>query len=205
MLIFLAILLSYLIGAIPTAVWLGKAFFGKDIRQHGSRNSGATNTFRVLGKSAGYTVLFIDVTKGYLAVELAKWLFGDAEPKTLLNIFAGFTCVIGHVYSVYVGLKGGKGVATSLGVYLALNPFPILICLLVFLVIFLTTKIVSLASISAASFLPFVSYFLFQQTEIISVAFNMAIATLIIYSHRKNIKRLWKGTESRMNLSKSKA
>lgn len=203
--VYLAIILSYLIGAIPTAVWLGKSFYGKDVRQHGSRNSGATNTFRVLGKPAGFAVLFIDVTKGYFAVAMAKLLIQNAEHNALCVIIAGFMCVIGHVYSVYVGFRGGKGVATSLGVYLAINPLPILICLLVFLVLFLATKLVSLASISAASSIPFVSYFLFDQTEIIGIVFNIAIANLVIYSHRKNIKRLWKGTEPKMNLSKAKA
>lgn len=199
------LLIAYLFGSIPSAVWLGRWFYGVDVREYGSRNSGATNTFRVLGKPLGITVLLLDIAKGYAAVQVAYILFPDDKSLVLLDVLAGLSCVLGHIYSVFVGFKGGKGVATSLGVYLALNPSTILVCLSIFLVVFVTTRYVSLASIIAASCIPWISFFVFEQFDPITILFNSAISAIVVLSHRKNIQRLMNGSESKMNFSKSKA
>jgi glycerol-3-phosphate acyltransferase PlsY len=199
------LLIAYLFGSIPSAVWLGRWLYGVDVREHGSRNSGATNTFRVLGKPLGLTVLLLDIAKGYAAVQVAYIVLPDDKSYVLLDVFAGLSCVLGHVYSVFLSFKGGKGVATSLGVYLALNPYTVLVCLAIFITVLLITRYVSLASIIAASCIPWISYFVFEQFEPITVLFNAAICAIVVFSHRKNIQRLMNGSESKMNFSKSKA
>lgn len=205
MLVALVLLLAYLMGSIPSAVWLGQCFYGVDVRQHGSKNSGATNTFRVLGKPLGFTVLFFDIAKGFLAVQIAYIFIPSDKTMILLGVLAGLMCVLGHIYSVFVFFKGGKGVATSLGVYLALNPLTILVCLGIFLTVFLSTRYVSLASIIAAVSIPLVSYFIFGQFELITLVFNCMIASLVVYAHRKNIQRLFQGAEPKLNFFKPKA
>lgn len=197
-------LIAYLLGSIPSAVWLGLWIYEVDVRQHGSKNAGATNTFRVLGRPLGLTVLLMDVAKGFLAVQLA-FIFSPGENFLWVHILAGLACVLGHIYSVFVSFKGGKGVATSLGVYLALNPYTIILCLVIFLVVFFATRFVSLASIIAALSIPWISYFVFEQFEPITILFNAAISAIVVFSHRKNIQRLMNGSESKMNFSKSKA
>lgn len=197
-------LIAYLLGSIPSAVWLGLWIYEVDVRQHGSKNAGATNTFRVLGRPLGLTVLLMDVAKGFLAVQLA-FIFSPGENFLWVHILAGLACVLGHIYSVFVSFKGGKGVATSLGVYLALNPYTIILCLVIFLVVFFATRYVSLASIIAALSIPWISYFVFDQFEPITILFNAAISAIVVFSHRKNIQRLMNGSESQMNFSKSKA
>ncbi|MBM3165241.1 MAG: glycerol-3-phosphate 1-O-acyltransferase PlsY [Bacteroidetes bacterium] len=204
MLMALLFLLAYLFGAIPSAVWLGKFFCGKDVREYGSRNSGATNTFRVLGKRLGFAVLFFDVTKGYLAVQLAHFLLPDQNNLAILEIAAGLVAVLGHIYSVFVAFKGGKGVATSLGVYLALDFQTILVSMLVFFIVFLASRYVSLASMIAATSIPFVSYYVFQHDEPVMVFFNLILCALVVFAHRQNIKRLWSGNEPKMNFSNPK-
>lgn len=197
--------LVYLIGSIPTAVWLGNYFYGVDVRKHGSRNAGATNTFRVLGKPMGFVVLAIDTLKGFAAISFTKIIIPDHQIEYYQLLIAGVVCVLGHVYSVFVKFNGGKGVATSLGVYLAINPLPALLVVILFLIIFLVTRFVSLASLSAAICLPFVSYFILQQTEPLPVIFNFTVSALVVFTHSKNIKRLIKGNEPKMNFSKKKA
>jgi glycerol-3-phosphate acyltransferase PlsY len=205
MLVAVILFTAYLLGSIPSAVWLGEWLYGVDIRQHGSRNSGATNTFRVLGKPLGFTVLLMDVSKGFLAVQASYWFLQEDKSYVLLDVFAGLCCILGHIYSVFVSFKGGKGVATSFGVYLALNPFTVFVCLAIFILVFFTTRYVSLASILAALSLPWISYFVFQQFEPITILFNAFITALVVFSHRKNIQRLINGSEPKMNFSKSKA
>jgi glycerol-3-phosphate acyltransferase PlsY len=205
MLVAVILFTAYLLGSIPSAVWLGEWLYGVDIRQHGSRNSGATNTFRVLGKPLGFTVLLMDVSKGFLAVQASNWFLQEDKSYVLLDVFAGLCCILGHIYSVFVSFKGGKGVATSFGVYLALNPFTVFVCLAIFILVFFTTRYVSLASILAALSLPWISYFVFQQFEPITILFNAFITALVVFSHRKNIQRLINGSEPKMNFSKSKA
>lgn len=198
------LLTAYLLGSIPSAVWLGLWLYEVDVRQHGSKNSGATNTFRVLGRPLGITVLLMDVAKGFLAVQLAFIFFPD-ENFLWVHIIAGLTCVLGHIYSVFVSFKGGKGVSTSFGVYLALNPYTIILCLVIFLIVFFATRYVSLASIIAALSIPWISYFVVDRVDELSLMFNLFISVLIVFAHRKNIERLLKGKESKMNFSKTKA
>jgi glycerol-3-phosphate acyltransferase PlsY len=203
MTIALAFLASYLLGSIPSAVWLGKYLHGIDVREHGSKNAGATNCFRVLGKRTGTLVLAMDISKGVLSMLLSIYLLKETGSMLLLMLAAGI-CVLGHVFPVFAGFRGGKGVATSLGVFLGLNPLTAVTCILVFLVVFLLTRYVSLASITAAFLLPFISYLVFHQEEPERLWFNMILSGIVILAHRKNIKRLWKGEEQRMNLNASK-
>ncbi len=196
---------AYLMGSIPSAVWLGTLIYGVDVRQHGSRNSGATNTFRVLGKGLGFTVLFMDILKGFLTIQLAAIVLHDHPKFMLISILTGCLCVIGHVNSIFLKFKGGKGVATSLGVFLALNPYPALVCFAIFVLILLLTHYVSLASLITASLLPGICYAFFHQVEWTYVLFNGFIACLVLFTHRKNIQRLYQGCEPKMNFSKPKA
>lgn len=203
MTIALAFLASYLLGSIPSAVWLGKYLHGIDVREHGSKNAGATNCFRVLGKRTGTLVLAMDISKGVLSMLMSIYLLKETGSMLLLMLAAGI-CVLGHVFPVFAGFRGGKGVATSLGVFLGLNPLTAVTCILVFLVVFLLTRYVSLASITAAFLLPFISYFVLHQEEPERLWFNILLSCIVILAHRKNIKRLWKGEEQRMNLNASK-
>jgi glycerol-3-phosphate acyltransferase PlsY len=145
----------------------------------------------------------MDISKGVLSMLLSIYLLKETGSMLLLMLAAGI-CVLGHVFPVFAGFRGGKGVATSLGVFLGLNPLTAVTCILVFLVVFLLTRYVSLASITAAFLLPFISYLVFHQEEPERLWFNMILSGIVILAHRKNIKRLWKGEEQRMNLNASK-
>lgn len=201
---------AYILGSIPTAIWLGRTTKGIDIREHGSHNAGATNTFRVLGKRAGWTVLIIDVLKGTLAANLPHYLpeslfWGYKDELLILQLIAGFTAVFGHVFPVFANFRGGKGVATSLGIVLGINPPAAVVCLSIFLVVFLTTRYVSLGAIISALCFPIVSYFFIHDDTRIMIIFTVVLGVLVIWAHRKNIDRLLKGTENRMNLFSKKA
>lgn len=201
---FLWALPAYFLGSIPTAVWVGKTRYGLDVREHGSKNAGATNTFRVLGKKAGKVVLTIDILKGMLAVLLPYFVlpvsFSDPH-LTHIQLVASFLAVLGHVFPIFAGFKGGKGVATSLGVIVGLQPIAAAICLVVFLIVFIASNYVSLGSICAA--LAFsISLWLFPINTIALPIFGSLLAFIVIFAHRKNIKRLLDGTESKMNLFK---
>jgi acyl phosphate:glycerol-3-phosphate acyltransferase len=207
MFLFLIIFLAYLIGSIPTAVWVGRKFHGIDVREHGSKNAGATNTFRVLGRKSGWIVLIIDVAKGLLAAILPLLFETDYSENQLLffQLSTSFVCIIGHVYPVFAQFKGGKGVATSLGIIIGLNPISAGISLLIFLIVFLASRYVSLGAIITSIAYPFISYFIVKEDAKSMIVFTVLIGVLIVLSHRKNIKRLINGEESRMNLSKRKA
>ena len=207
MFLFLIIFLAYLIGSIPTAVWVGRKFHGIDVREHGSKNAGATNTFRVLGRKSGWIVLIIDVAKGLLAAILPLLFETDYSENQLLffQLSTSFVCIIGHVYPVFAQFRGGKGVATSLGIIIGLNPFSAGISLLIFLIVFLASRYVSLGAIITSIAYPFISYFIVKEDAKSMIVFTVLIGVLIVLSHRKNIKRLINGEESRMNLSKRKA
>ena len=205
MLVAIVFIMAFLLGSLPFAVWLGKIFYGVDVRHHGSRNSGATNTFRVLGKPLGFTVLFLDIFKGFLAIQLTISLLSTSTSIGLFSILTGLFCILGHVYSIFLKFKGGKGVATSLGVFIALDPIPVLVSFAVFLLILRVTRYVSLASIAAATLLPVISYVAFHQIELTQIAFKIFIAILVLVTHRKNIKRLLRRSEPKMNLSKPNA
>ena len=202
----LFICFAYLIGSIPTAVWTGKKWHGLDPREHGSKNAGATNTFRVLGKKSGWFVLIVDITKGILASILPLLIAENYSDNQLLvfQLTTSFACIIGHVFPIFAQFKGGKGVATSLGIIIGLNPVSAAISLGIFLVVFLLFKYVSLGAIVTSISYPFVSYFIVKEDARIMIIFTVLLGFLIIVSHRKNITRLMNGEESRMNLSRRK-
>lgn len=189
----LIVLFAYLSGSISSAVWYGRLLHGVDIRKHGSGNAGATNSLRVLGKTAGIVVLIIDFLKGLLPVLLAKYL-NFPEPIVLL---AGFVAVLGHLLPVFANFKGGKGVATSMGVVVATMPLAALICFAVFFITVLLTKYVSLGSILGALSFP-VSVLIFTEDSPYLLIFSVILALLLTFTHRKNIERLLAGIESKL-------
>lgn len=200
---FLYILVAYLLGSIPTAVWVGKKFYDLDVREHGSKNAGATNTFRVLGKKPGSIVLVIDIVKGLLAVFIMKLGVGtvDEEFQPYFLIAAAIMAVIGHMFPIFAQFKGGKGVATSLGVILGLYPIAAGICLGVFLIVFIISHYVSLGAIVTSVVFPLLVIFIFKETMPLEV-FSIILASLVIYKHKLNIQRLIHGNESKMTLFK---
>ncbi|HNS16457.1 MAG TPA: glycerol-3-phosphate 1-O-acyltransferase PlsY [Bacteroidales bacterium] len=203
-----ALSLAYLIGSIPTSVWVGKLFYGIDIRTVGSGNAGATNVIRVLGLKAGIPVLLFDIFKGWAAVQLIH-LFPVALPSetglVLFQISLGILVVLGHVFPVFAGFRGGKGVATLLGVGSALFPAATGIALGIFILVFLLFRYVSLASILAALLFPFIQIFLLNHREVLPLTIlAIAVAVFIPITHRKNILRLVQGKESRLLLRKGK-
>jgi len=194
------IVIAYLIGSIPTSVWVGKAFFRLDVRDHGSGNAGATNTIRVLGWKAGLPVFIFDVFKGWLAVMLAGFfLSGEVGVEQLvhLKIILAAAVVLGHVFPVFAGFRGGKGVATILGVGVALYPVTVWVILGIFILVLLITGYVSLGSIIGAILVPFIEIFLFKQDNFWLIGLSILVAIFIPLTHRKNIKRLLKGEESK--------
>lgn len=202
--ILVILIIAYLLGSIPTAVWIGKRFCRIDVREHGSGNAGATNTFRVLGTKYGIVVLLTDITKGVLASMIATSLSENMSYAILVQIGAAVACILGHVFPIFASFRGGKGVATSLGVYLGFNPLTAVICLLIFILVFLLSRFVSLSSMTAAFALPFVSYFVLKQDQMALILFNVLISFIVILAHRKNIQRLIKGEEQRMNFKTPK-
>jgi len=199
MTIFFCVIIGYLLGSIPTSVWVGKMFFNVDIREHGSKNAGATNTFRVLGKKPGSLVFAVDVVKGASAVVLAGMIAGsvNSEISSIHKIIGGVAAVVGHVFPVYVGFRGGKGVATSFGVILAIAPVSALICLMIFLLIWFSFNYVSFGSITAALFFPIIQYFLYPGQPLAILIFSIGMSILVILAHKKNIARLMQGIETK--------
>ena len=199
----LAVVAAYLLGAIPTALWVGKWIYGIDIRQHGSGNSGATNTFRVLGKRAGTGVMLFDIFKGWAAASLAHLLVshGTIRPELLTEwlLGLGLVAVLGHIYPIYANFKGGKGVATLLGVALAAAPLAAVGCIVVFVVVLWSSLYVSLSSMTAALAFPLLIWALGPRVPVL-IGFGVAVFALVVYTHRQNIGRLLSGTESRANL-----
>ncbi|MBL8010875.1 MAG: glycerol-3-phosphate 1-O-acyltransferase PlsY [Flavobacteriales bacterium] len=199
-----SVVLAYLFGSIPTAVWWGRAFHGIDVREHGSRNAGATNTFRVLGPRAGVPVLLIDVLKGFLPVRVLPNLSGlevDGEGWMWLRVVLVLATVLGHLYPVFAGFRGGKGVATSLGGVLAVHPGAALICVAAFVVVFSLSRYVSLGSMTAAVAYPLAVVLVFHESSPVKVGFAVLLCLLVLYTHRQNIGRLWRGEENRMDLA----
>ncbi len=201
------ILAAYLLGSIPTAVWIGKLFYGIDVREFGSGNAGATNTFRVLGKKAGIPVLIIDILKGFAAVCLAfagNYANGTAEFINF-QIALGVASLLGHIFPVLAGFRGGKGVATLLGVVLAVQPGAASMALVVFLIVLISFRYVSLASMAAGLSFPVIGLVVMQYTNVTLIAFSVVVAFLLIVTHKKNISRLLKKQESKVKLFKVKA
>lgn len=199
------IVIAYLLGSIPTAVWVGKIFFGIDVREHGSGNAGATNTIRVLGWKAGLPVFLFDVFKGWLAVTLAGVILSGhltGEQMIFLKITLAAAVVIGHVFPMLAGFRGGKGVATLLGVGIALYPLTVWVVLGIFITILLVTGFVSLGSITGAVLFPFIDIFIFHQENSWLLGLSILVAVFIPVTHRKNIKRLIKGEESKFRPGK---
>ena len=202
-------IIAYLLGSIPSAVWIGKAWHDIDVREHGSKNSGATNTFRVLGKKAGITVLLMDVVKGLLAVFLPLILaqffpaiLDGIDDLSALKVICALAVILGHIFPVFAQFDGGKGVATSLGVIIAIHPPTALVCFLLFLVVFLISNFVSLGAITASVGFPLVLIFVFKTHSLWLIVFSILLGVAVIFAHKKNIKRLLKGEENKMKLFK---
>lgn len=198
-------IIAYLLGSIPTAVWVGKTYYGVDVREHGSKNAGATNTFRVLGKKPGTVVLLIDVLKGALAVLMPYFFLHNRltnNEVVEIQLIAAILAIVGHVFPLFAQFKGGKGVATSLGVIVGIHPPAAGICLLIFLAVFLLFQYVSLGAIVTAIAFPLLIVFFFKVDSYWLQAFSIVLGTVVVVTHKKNIKRLLKREESKMNLFK---
>ena len=201
------LLLAYLLGSIPTSVWVGKIFYHIDIREKGSGNAGATNTIRVLGVKAGIPVIIVDVAKGFFAVYLVHFFAPSTWSVSHLiyaQILAGFAAVLGHVYPVFAGFRGGKGVATLFGMAIAIYPSVIWIPVVVFVIILLSTGYVSLGSMLAGLSFPIADILIYHDHHPGKVVLAIIAALFLIFTHRKNIGRLRKGTENRFSYKKKK-
>jgi glycerol-3-phosphate acyltransferase PlsY len=195
------VVIAYLIGSVPSSIWVGKWFFGIDVRDFGSKNAGATNTFRTIGKRAGFPVLFFDIFKGWAAVYfLSKYSIYSIESNTYINlqIAIGIAAVLGHIFPIYERFKGGKGVATLLGIVLAINFPAAAICFFIFLVVYLISHYVSLGAIISASAFPIVTVFVLKVESTSLIYFSIALAVLVVVRHRKNIERLLNNEEGKM-------
>ena len=199
--VIIVIVLAYLLGSIPASVWIGKMIHGIDVREHGSGNAGTANTIRVLGWKTGIPVLIIDLAKGWTAAMLPHF-FHIADPGsallTNLQILAGVIAITGHIFPVFAGFRGGKGVATVFGVLLAIQPLLTICCLGVFLGVILLTGIVSVSSMSAGIAFPVLLFLFFDTPSVIFKVFSILVAIALLITHRKNIGRLLKGEESRL-------
>jgi glycerol-3-phosphate acyltransferase PlsY len=201
----LLIILAYLIGSIPTALIISKKFFGIDIRDFGSGNMGATNAFRVLGPKYGTLIMVLDILKGMIAVGLFYFLpyyLTNELERTNFMMGLGLAAVIGHIFPVFANFKGGKGVATLLGMLIAVQPIVALCCIGVFLLVLFLTRYVSLSSILGAIMLPVCVLWIWNEHEFSYRAFALLVALLVIITHQKNISRLLKGAESRIPILK---
>ncbi len=200
------ITLAYLIGSIPTAVLVSRHIFGLDIREHGSGNAGATNTFRILGAKAGVAVMFIDVLKGFLAVKLSVLFLSGWGTEQLVNlqVFLGLAAVVGHIFPIWADFRGGKGIATLFGMIIAIQPLVAMSLVGVFLLMLFVTRYVSLSSISASVAFPLLILFIFREPELSYRLFAIATACLVVLTHYKNINRLIQGNESKVAMFKKR-
>jgi len=190
---------AYLLGSIPSAVWFGKLLFGIDVREQGSKNAGATNTVRVLGWKAGLPVLVVDILKGFAAVNLVciSTYFSGTENFVDLQLTLGGFAVLGHIYPVFAGFRGGKGVACMFGIILAIAPLPTLIAFGIFLITLFTTKYVSLSSTISGFTFPLLIMFVFKTTISSLIIFSLIVSVLLLLTHQKNIERLIRKEESK--------
>jgi glycerol-3-phosphate acyltransferase PlsY len=201
----LFIVFAYLIGSIPTAVWISRYFFGVDIRDYGSGNAGATNTFRVLGSKWGTIVMSVDVLKGVIATSLyilLPFYMHNEWDRTNLMVGLGLAAVVGHIFPLWADFRGGKGVATLFGMILAIQPIVAVYCVGVFLLCLYLTRFVSLSSILASIAFMVLILFIFNEKEPLYRAFAIAVALLVILTHQKNISRLIRGSESKIPILK---
>lgn len=199
--IILFMFIAYLLGSIPSGVWIGKLFFKKDIRQYGSGNSGTTNTFRVLGKPAGFTVFLLDLLKGTLATSLVYLFHLNINP-----LWLGLCAILGHIFPLFAGFKGGKAVATSAGMLLAYHPLFFFYSIAIFLIILYLTSMVSFSSMAAAVIvtlstllLPKVLPVILPQQDWLLTGIALAVSAAIFYLHRNNIERIRNGSENRVS------
>lgn len=200
------VVLAYLIGSIPTAVWVSKRLYGIDIREVGSGNAGATNTFRVLGAKAGTGVMLGDMMKGFIAVKLSllSGFAWDSEAITNLQIGLGLAAVVGHIFPIWADFRGGKGIATLFGMILGIQPLVAVSLIGVFVCILFLSRYVSLSSITASIAFPVLIVFIFQRPEISYKIFAIATACLVVLTHHKNIGRLLSGNESKVRSFRKK-
>ena len=199
---FLLLFLAYVIGATPTSFWVGKAFFGVDLRTKGSGNLGATNTFRILGWKAAIPVALVDVLKGWFPV----WFFTQRDQTATWEwalAYAG-AAIVGHVFSFWVRFRGGKGIATSAGAFLALSPWGVLSALVVWIGVTFSTRMVAAGSLAAAVALPVSLLFVPHEGDRTLILFTAALAAFVFWAHRTNIRRILKGEEHRFGKKKEK-
>jgi glycerol-3-phosphate acyltransferase PlsY len=199
--VFVVLIVSYLLGSLAWSVWIGLWLQGVDLRDHGSGNAGATNAFRVLGTKPGVAVLILDALKGFAAIKLVLLVPEPSQTPTIM-LLAGFCSVLGHLFPLFAGFRGGKGIATLLGVVIALHSGAALLSMSVFIVLFLITRIVSISSMAAALSLPFWLIFRFKEPSEVLIIFSIAVALMVLATHRKNIVRLFKGEESKVRFSR---
>ena len=202
------VIFAYLIGSIPTSVWICKYVFNIDIRNYGSGNAGATNTFRVLGSKWGSFVMLVDVSKGILATSLyilIPFYLSHELARTNFMIILGLTAVVGHIFPIWAEFKGGKGVATLLGMTIAIQPMVALLCLMVFAFTLIITRFVSLSSMLAGVAFMVLILFIFNERETMYRLFAIIVALMVIITHQKNIGRLLKGTENKVPLFKNRS
>jgi acyl-phosphate glycerol 3-phosphate acyltransferase len=196
--------IAYILGSIPSAVWIGTRFYGVDVREHGSKNAGATNTLRVLGPKAAIPVFALDFIKGFVAVMLVH--FSDFTPGTAqfvnFQLLLGALAVVGHIAPIFAGFRGGKGVATLAGIGVALSPQAALLAIAIFAVVFIASRYVSVGSMTAGISYPIIVHLLEPNAPTPLVIFSNIVAVLLIFTHRKNIKRLFKGEENKISFKK---
>ena len=201
----LLIIMAYLIGSIPVALIISKKFFGIDIREYGSGNMGATNAFRVLGPKYGTIIMVLDILKGMLAVGLfylLPYYLSNELERTNFMIGLGLSAVMGHIFPIFANFKGGKGVATLLGMLIAVQPVVAVCCVAVFVLVLYLTRYVSLSSILGAIMLPVSVILIWNEHELSYRIFALLVAFLVIITHQKNIGRLIRGAESRIPILK---
>ena len=204
--IIILVLFAYLTGALPSAVWIGNIFYKIDVREYGSGNAGATNTFRVLGKRAGIPVLCLDVFKGALATNYV-WLISNASQLNTELFFEnqlafGISAVIGHLFPIYTGFRGGKGIATMLGVLISIAPYSAFLSIIIFIIILFITRYVSLSSMIASMAFPFFVMVIFVSTNHSLNLFAIFVPILSLITHQKNIERLINGEETKIKFGK---
>ncbi len=203
----LLILLAYLIGSIPTSVWVSQHFFDIDIRDYGSGNAGATNTYRVLGPKWGTVVMVADMLKGIMAVKLALLLpeYADSEANFQnLQTGLGLAAVVGHIFPIWADFRGGKGVATLFGLVLGISPWTALSCVAIFTLVLYLTRFVSLSSILASIAFPIFILVIFNVDNPAYRIFAIAVALMVLLTHQKNIGRLLNGNESKVPILKNR-
>jgi len=197
---------AYLLGSIPTAVWIGKYFYKIDVREYGSGNAGATNVFRVLGKKAGVPVLLIDIFKGFVAVSIAYLSDYSVGSTQFINLqlVLGIASLVGHIFPIFASFRGGKGIATLLGIILAVLPCAAFIAIGIFIVVLLISSYVSLSSMAAAVSFPIIVILVFKTTTPSLIIFSILIAIMVLITHQKNIERLLRREESKAKLINKK-